>query len=94
MLGLLKGASLGDSLLLSNEDYIMVTAVWYLTNHSIAGVVPNVWTLIKDSPVGNGVQVRPWYYLYDCPIVFVIVIVQLIRGFVRRNYSTSPPYSS
>jgi hypothetical protein len=69
VLGLLTGESLGDSLLLSNEKYIMVTAVWYLTNHSIAGVVPNVWTLIKDSPVGNGVQVRPWYYLYDCPIV-------------------------
>lgn len=56
VLGLLTGTSLGDSLLLSNKDYIMVTAVWYLTNHSIAGVVPNVWTLIKDSPVGNGVQ--------------------------------------
>lgn len=56
VLGLLTGTSLGDSLLLSNDKYIMVTAVWYLTNHSIAGVVPNVWTLIKDSPVGNGVQ--------------------------------------
>lgn len=56
-LNLLNGGSLGDALMGGTEqDYTFVALCWYLQNHSIAGVVPNVWNMITDSPLGAPLQ--------------------------------------
>jgi hypothetical protein len=59
-LGVLKGGSLKDCLLLSNADYALVIVVWYLCNHSITlpivGDIGNLWKKVTESPAGGGVQ--------------------------------------
>lgn len=57
-LALLKdGGSLGDALMGGDESKYVFTAIcWYLQNHSIGGVVPNLWKMVTDSPIGAGLQ--------------------------------------
>lgn len=56
-LGVLKGGNLKDALMLGTEsEYTLVIICWYLQNHSIGGVVPNIWDLITSSPLGPAVQ--------------------------------------
>lgn len=56
-LALLDGGSLGDALMGGNESQFTFIAIcWYLQNHSIAGVVPNVWDMITSSPLGAPLQ--------------------------------------
>jgi len=56
-LGVLNGGNLGTALMLGAEkDYTLVIICWYLQNHSIGGVVPNIWDLITSSPLGPAIQ--------------------------------------
>ena len=56
-LGVLNGGDLGTALMLGEEkDYTLVIICWYLQNHSIGGVVPNIWDLITSSPLGPAIQ--------------------------------------
>ena len=51
-LALLGGGSLADAIMLGSEgQWTFVALCWYLQNHSIAGVVPNVWDLVTSSPI-------------------------------------------
>jgi hypothetical protein len=56
-LGLIEGGTLGEAIMLGTEaEYTMVVILWYLTNHSIGGVVPNIWEMINDTPAGPAIQ--------------------------------------
>lgn len=57
-LGLLSGKkSIGSAVMLGSEaEYTLVIICWYLCNHSIGGVVPNVWNLLNESPLGPAIQ--------------------------------------
>ena len=56
-LELLNGGKLGDALMGGTEsDYTFVILCWYLQNHSIAGTVPNLWSMIMSSPAGAPLQ--------------------------------------
>lgn len=56
-LALLNGGGLADAIMLGSEgQWTFVALCWYLQNHSIAGVVPNVWELVTDSPIGAPLQ--------------------------------------
>ena len=56
-LALLGGGSLADAIMLGSEgQWTFVALCWYLQNHSIAGVVPNVWDLVTSSPIGAPLQ--------------------------------------
>ncbi len=58
-LDLLDGkCTLGDALMAGNKeaDFIFVTLCWYFQNHSIGGVVPNIWDMVTSSPVGPALQ--------------------------------------
>jgi hypothetical protein len=57
-LELLNGKrTIGDALMAGTEaQYTFVALCWYLQNHSIAGVVPNVWDMVTSSPVGPALQ--------------------------------------
>lgn len=56
-LALLNGGTLGDALMGGDESKYVFTAIcWYLQNHSIGGVVPNLWNMVTTSPIGAGLQ--------------------------------------
>lgn len=54
---LLSGGDLGPALLGGTESqYTFVIICWYLQNHTIGGVIPNLWDFVTSSPIGAPLQ--------------------------------------